>query len=358
MQFQDGTRENEFSEMDEEKKQFLEKVMSEGVVDEVVRMKQILIQFLRFLQASTTASSPILEAIDSLEKNKKNKSLPSTTPTEDELLDLFDELRDIVEQIDYALTFCQMNGLPFLLSAASAQVVPVSVRASCLSLLATVSQNNPKVQDMGFDCGVVEKLPQIYHSAGDGNIGLKAKSLQALSAFVRGHEKSEEKLYDCPDAVSAVRDGMAANGQIFRRAVFFLRSLLTDDSAIAEKCKTWDGCIEAVIVQAQDSEEVDIREICQGILLGLVNKGNRFSVAVFERAQQIKGAATKALERSRTDPNFKEEVTTWIGIMQAIKVQAEGGGGAAEGVGGAEGGGGGAAEGETLMLAANPNPNE
>lgn len=272
LQYQDGTRDTEWTEMSEEKKSFLEKVMSEGVVDEIVRMKQILIQFLRFLASATSSSAPILEAIAVLEEKNKNKSLPSTTPTEDELLDLLDELRDIVEHIDYALTFGQMNGLPFLLSAAGAgNVVPISVRASCLGLLATCSQNNPRVQDMGLDCGAVEKLPQIY----DGEVGLRAKSLQALSAFVRGHAKNEEKFYGCPDAIRVVREGMKATGAVFRRAVFFLRSLLTDDTAKAENCKEWEGCIDAVIAHARDSEEVDIREICQGTLFGLVNKGGR-----------------------------------------------------------------------------------
>ena len=193
----------------------------------------------------------------------QSKALPSTTPTEDDLLDLLDELRDIVEQMDFALSFSQMNGLPFLLNAAAEEVVPTSVRAVCLSLLSTIAQNNPKVQEIGCECGAIEKIPSIYLSNAESS-GIKAKALQALSAFVRAHEKNEKKFYACDDAVAAVKDGMSGTGQVFRRAVFFLRSLLTDDSAALDNCKRWENCIDAVVRSAHESEEVDIREVRGG----------------------------------------------------------------------------------------------
>merc|ERR1711871_433877 len=127
--------------------------------------------------------------------------------------------------------------------------------------------------------GVIEKLPKIYIANSD-SVGIKAKALQALSAFVRGHEDNEAKFYACPEAVASVRDGMGATGQVFRRAVFFLRSLLTDDSAKAENAKKWEECLDVVIAQAQNCEEVDIREICQGIILGLAQKGKDFAAPV------------------------------------------------------------------------------
>ena len=89
---------------------------------------------------------------------------------------------------------------------------------------------------------------------------------------------------------------------------------------------------------------------------------DRFATLIYERAQQIKDASKCALERSRSDPETKDECTTWMGIMQAIKLQVEQGGGVggAVGAGRVEGeAGAGGAERETpLMLAANPNPNE
>jgi len=88
LQYQDGTKDSEWDELSEEKKAFLEKVMSEGVVDENVRMKQILVQFLRFLQSKTSGSAPILDAIAQLEAKVRGAKDGWSEATAKEICDI------------------------------------------------------------------------------------------------------------------------------------------------------------------------------------------------------------------------------------------------------------------------------
>ena len=84
--------------MSEEDKAFLEAVMKEGIIDENERMKVILKQVTETMEKWKTSSF--------------------TKEEEDSTEELLQELRDIVEQIDYARAFAAMKGLVFLLGCA------------------------------------------------------------------------------------------------------------------------------------------------------------------------------------------------------------------------------------------------
>ena len=96
LEYTDGTKPTSDA-MSAEDRAFLEKVMAEGIIDENERMKTILKEVTAQMESWRTNASDC------------------SREDEDTVEDLLDELRFIVEQIDYARAFQAMGGLSFLL---------------------------------------------------------------------------------------------------------------------------------------------------------------------------------------------------------------------------------------------------
>ena len=110
-----------------------------------------------------------------------------------------------------------------------------SVRSLAAETLATALQNNPLVQSM---VGAANLLPTFLAMVdGDPDDVVRAKALLALSAYVRDNESGGEAFLR--------RDGLAVLGRcvtsgvprLCRRAVFFLRHLLSCSSPVATPTK-------------------------------------------------------------------------------------------------------------------------
>jgi hsp70-interacting protein len=132
--------------MSKEDRKFLETVMAEGIIDENERMKFVL-------QEATKA----MDYYNS--KALGDKEILDPPISDDDLEDLLQELRDIVEQIDYARAFCSLQGLPFLIGCIEERNgVPERTRMMCTGILSTVCQNNPPVQKQLLEVGAIKSL--------------------------------------------------------------------------------------------------------------------------------------------------------------------------------------------------------
>jgi hsp70-interacting protein len=245
--YSDGTRPSEESmaPMSEEDRAFLEAVMKGGIIDENERMKEILKQV-----------TQALESKDSL--------------SEEELEDLLLELRDIVEQIDYARAFSAMKGLDFLLGCASEKEISLSIRKVCLGIIATMCQNNPPVQLELLNLGSLRILTQLYDE--EDHTELRSKVIQAMSANVRNHAVAEEVFCQLEEGRrvlgAALRMGSAeASVALEKRALFLLRALVTSDTSSQERVQWFNPCI-AYICDNFLSEErnFELREMSLAFL--------------------------------------------------------------------------------------------
>jgi len=336
LSYTDGTENATPTEMSAENKAFLEKVMSEGIVDEGVIMRRTLLHLVKALQeylgvpndAAPSETNKLLSAIDA--HQSKAKPTPSSSnpaePDLPQLLDELDELRDIVEQIDFARSFANMNGLPFLLGAASSgSLVPERLQTSCLSLIATLSQNNPDVQDVAKTSIAVSKLAEIYASSASNSDAYKAKVLQALSAVVRGHEPNTVDFFASPQAIKAIKEGIVSGGIVCRRAVFLARALLTDDNSTPSRVAAFADVMEAVVELAGGSEEIDIRETCVGLLNGVLGKGGESAKTVYPYAAKIKETTSIVVEKWKEETNeeekgyLAEDMAQWLALMKLLK---------------------------------------
>lgn len=240
--------------MSPEDRAFLEKVMKEGIIDENERMKFILGEATRAMEQYRRNSKRDDNADDKADADAEEKTPDQMDgsdrkpPTEDELVDLLQELRDIVEQIDYARAFCSLQGLPFLLGCALAKDdVPHPIRSACLGIVSTLAQNNPPVQQQLLEMGAIKTVSDVFFA--DEPSSLRPRCIQAISSIVRNHELAEgvfEKLEQAPELMLSGIKGTDV-AQLPNRTLFFLRAFLTSDTTSPERIETFSESILQVI---------------------------------------------------------------------------------------------------------------
>mmetsp|Transcript_43120 Transcript_43120/g.101123 ORF Transcript_43120/g.101123 Transcript_43120/m.101123 type:complete len:389 (-) Transcript_43120:102-1268(-) len=261
--YTDGTKPSDESmaPMSQEKRDFLEAVMRDGIIDEVQRMKEIVEQLRVGLSPKVES-----ETVDTKESER---------PDEDNMYDLLMELRDIVEQIDYAHTFAKVGGVPFLLGCATEgsgqandkdegegspaqnlDVVPSKIREGCLSVLATISQNNPPVQSEIVSMGAIETLLDAYVSPPPADaaavITYRCQIIRCLSCIVRGQKVGEDCLVNSEKGRAVLLSALTSPGgdlasTLRSRASFLVRALATSDDATFERIRQLRPQLEAMV---------------------------------------------------------------------------------------------------------------
>lgn len=225
MKYSDGTAPSEFKEIKKEDREFLEKVLKEGVIDETERMRDIL----RILRGEHP--SVVFAKDDDDDETKQQVE----DATEEELADykdaLLDELLTRVDQIDNAMNFVKMQGLAVLRDVVQ-QNDRASTRALAAEVASVVVQNNPFCQDAAVEGGLVEVLVAL---ARDADATCRAKALLAISCLVRHHPAAEARFLD--DATGGLRILesflQAEDIRLQRKALFFVRYLVRSSDATA-----------------------------------------------------------------------------------------------------------------------------
>lgn len=314
--YSDGTRpsDEKFNPMSKEDIEFLENVMKDGIIDEGERMKEILRNLTDSLEGMLT------ETTNQEEKRKEPLS-------EDDMLDLFQELRDIVEQIDYARAFMAMGGIKFLLGCATTEAnVPKSIRKSALSVMATMCQNNPPVQLNLLEEGHMPQLIQLFldytPTADNGNVGddsIREKVVQALSASIRGHNMAEHIFCKNEQGKLMLRLGLGIeaaidksqampSAQLRKRSLFLLRAVLTADETTSEQITQYKSLISFVCTHAVNNEweeDAEIREMGIQMLTRLLSQDissdavSAASTIISEHKNNISSIGVKRVQEIR-----------------------------------------------------------
>ncbi len=267
MEYQDGTVDPNLGPMAEEKKRWLEKVMEETFVDLAKRMRGLL---------------------DRLDVDKGEDEAAEEEGQEEEV---WEELQEHVENMDYALVFCQIGGLPTLFKALQQQQQgqghDQDKALPALSVLAALTQNNPRVQaevlgycaqpSVGIDllallCGLVE---------GPGSSArLRAKALHALSCTVRspGPTALEARFvsdFALPLFRAALSDPSSDGGdaRVQGKALFFLQALLGADHADKGRGEALGLPLLPLVVPAlqRPEDDVGVRHAAATVVSALAN---------------------------------------------------------------------------------------
>mmetsp|Transcript_28970 Transcript_28970/g.39793 ORF Transcript_28970/g.39793 Transcript_28970/m.39793 type:complete len:351 (-) Transcript_28970:16-1068(-) len=205
----DGTAVSTASQMNEEDKLWLERVLKEGVKDEPARMNEIMVSVYSILDGTFVPNDD--ESI------------------EDKLLNDLEELQDITEQIDMAQILSKCGGIRAMIALAEStlEVVSNNVKSQAISVIGTVVQNNIKVQDENFSAGILSILVRLFNTAESSLVCNKI--LYAISCLIRNHAAAEESFSlqyastVLPKALESDRDSLIS------RAIFLCNALITSD---------------------------------------------------------------------------------------------------------------------------------
>lgn len=314
LNYVDGTRDNaDATPMSAEDKAFLEQVMRDGIIDEGERMTDIL--------------KEATSAMEYYRRVAADKESAGEEPiTEDALIDLLQELRDIVEQIDYARAFCSMQGLPFLLGCIQQPEVPESIRRGSLGILSTVGQNNPPVQQQLLEMGAIKTLSDSFFLEVTSD-GIKAKIMQGISSMVRNHEVSENVFSALPQAPDLLLQGLdptSASLSLRSTTLFFLRALVTSDLANLERIQAFQNVVALVIdTYVEDSTPPELREMAIALLEQMLvdKKGGARIILTRKDALAARGVKWISLLRTLTGEDrelAQPELDCWENFMMLL----------------------------------------
>ena len=194
--------------------------------------------------------------------NKFLVSLESETYEEDDLLADFEELRDIVEQIDMSRAFARQGGLLCMLGFLQNSSLSESLRSAAANTINTMAQNNAEVQSMAVEKGVLASLLRILHtsfevssqvSSSDLSDALKSKVLYAISGIIRGHVAAEELFFASRGCELLSRCIQSSSTPLVSRSVFLTYALLNS---------TLTGTDPSLLVSAASR----VSQLCGGLL--------------------------------------------------------------------------------------------
>jgi len=333
LNYVDGTQDNEnATPLSAEDRAFLEKVMKEGIVDEGERMTFILQQATDAMEYYRISSSSYetdesKNYNDGEGKDHEENSVGKEPISEEELEELLQELRDIVEQIDYARAFCSMGGLQFLLGCIQQQEVPESIRCGSLQILSTVSQNNPPVQQQLLEIGAIKTLCDLFflESTKDKT---RTKIMQCISSIVRNHDVSEQVFTALPQAVDLIFQGLdptLATTSLRSTTLFFLKAFLTSDLTDRKRMEIFQGVLLFVIDtyilgEEEGSSSSQLRELAVAFLEQVLIDHKGGTRIVLMRKKALVGRAVKCIASLRTltgdDREYAEpELEHWENFM-------------------------------------------
>jgi hsp70-interacting protein len=316
--YSDGTSPTKASPMSAEDRAFLEKVMKEGIIDENERMKEIL-------QLVTQGLEDIQQQQQQKHEENRREELQG------EIQDLLQELRDIVEQIDYARAFAAMKGLPFLLGCIAQKEVPRPIQTSCLGVLATMASNNEPIQKELLEMGAIKTLSEIFQET-INEPDFRAKIIQALSATVRSYELSENVFCGVEQAPDLVWEGLqlgSGRDVLQKRTLFFLRALITSDDSTRERVHLFDASIafvadHLIIVPTTDEDtpgKAEIREMGLAFLLQILEQKKSVNT-ILNRKESLVALGVQRIQALRAmTGDEKEYAAVELETWEALLVQ-------------------------------------
>jgi hsp70-interacting protein len=321
LSYSDGTRPSSESctPLSDEDKAFLEAVMREGIIDENERMKTLLKELTLKLESWKTE--------------------PARHEDIDQVEEWLQEVRDIVEQIDYARALAAMKGLPFLLGCAmERELMPNSVRSLCLGIVATMCQHNPPVQKELLEMGAIQTLSDLCfvetNENSDSNGSIRSKAIQAISAMVRSNDLAESVFSQLEQSTYLLEMGLGIATEeahersppvLQKRTLFFLRALVTSDTATVERIQRFSNCIAwsaLNLIDLEKEDDCELRETTLAMMVELLEQRKNVT-CLLDNKRAIIGIGVRCVTALRAltgdDREYAQaELDLWEHVIQKI----------------------------------------
>lgn len=319
LSYTDGTRptSEHVAPMSEEDRRFLESVMKEGIIDENERMKTILKQ--------------VTEIMDKWRISGYSDDESAVVEN------LLQELRDIVEQIDFARAFAAMNGLEFLLgcSVERSNSVPRAARKMTLGIIATMCQHNPPIQKKLLELGSLKKLSDLFFDTlpeNDPDGSLRARIMQAISANVRSNDLAEEVFCSLEQATALIEFGLGINTVeilavpkvVRQRTLFFLRAIVTSDLSSRQRIRKFAGSIcwilDNLLQRSILENEFDLIEMILDMIQQILEQKKSVNAVLSRKESTVSVAVQRIASIRAMDDAEKEQALEELHLWESILV--------------------------------------
>lgn len=190
---------NKSSELDPERKQFLENVLKSMTVDVVAELQKAIY---------------ILELPDS---------------TVEEKIEALNSVRDLADSIDFANNFIQIGGSKVVFDCLKSN--DSKLRICAAYVIAELSQNNPFCQKHFIQAGALQHL--IVGTKEDGDVA--SSSMHAISALVRNFEEGSAKFIELGGLECILERLHSSHSNVFVKSCFLLRALAAEFDAIRDE---------------------------------------------------------------------------------------------------------------------------
>eukprot|EP00210_Caulerpa_lentillifera_P008583 g8187.t1 len=229
MKYSDGTRVSDFSnmEIDHEKMEWLQEVLSNYVKDFVNRMKEIQVAF----------------------QEKENQEI---SLKEQEVL--LDELQEIVESLDQARNLHMIGGLPMLMELLKS--AHFSLKSKSAEIIASCVQNNLPIQNLFLQDGV---LPLIMEVGQDENPECQAKGWLAVSSLVRNCPEAQRSFMDADGFTALTTILQSNNPRLKKRGLLLMEYLLSHGESLKIHELYNCGVLDSIVSELR-SNDLDLRE--------------------------------------------------------------------------------------------------
>lgn len=187
-------------EIDEDKKAFLENVLS-SMSGDVVEVFLTAIRVLDHEQSSV-----------------------------EEKCDALDLIRDHIDNLDFANSFVKVEGSEILIKCINDDYTDIRVNA--INIVAEMSQNNPFCQQYFLDSGII-KLLISYLSHSDDKV--VASSLYALSALISNFEPALAELQKAGGFQNILKCLNSKCSRVFIKACFLISSISSEFTLVRDE---------------------------------------------------------------------------------------------------------------------------
>jgi hsp70-interacting protein len=249
--YSDGTNETS-NHASKEDMEWLANAMADLVQDQPKRIKEILNELVKFMENPTIDNDSIVDSNDT-DKNKE-KTI--------DVIELLEEVRDIIDQVDMAQIFVKYGGIKCLMYFITTEIITLSVRSLAAVILAEISQNNLNVQEEANKINIIPELCTQCLQA--NNFNFAAKLLFAISSIVRNNSEAEIIFRDSQMAPIFTKGIESGDIPFMRRTLFFINYFVSNSSKIRTQL---DDCLIPNIYSLIYVDDVDIREETLKLLL-------------------------------------------------------------------------------------------
>lgn len=282
------------SMMDPDRRQFLEKILSQMSVDPIDQLR-------RGIQT-------INNLLNDLDKGVENP---------DDIIGDIDSVVDgviieLIGSIDFARDFYKLDGLPLIKRLIATQNPQLIIKAC--DILAETTQNNLNVQTVLLESGTLKMLVNLLQGSNDEVV--KVKALYAISCLIRENPKAIHAFDKQCDGLSALLQAIqysSATNKLRIKASFLISSLACFSSTLRDTMIEM-GFIDEIAALLHSEHDAS-HEHLASTLSSLVTSSGKAKQECQREELGLEKVARDRIKELKDDPQHLDEVRIYQDIL-------------------------------------------